>query len=80
MRPHRSDLVSLVMGIIFVALGLRFLQPGAQVWSIDWSWLWPGALILGGLLVLASARTRARDPEPAIDEPPLEDPAGPVTP
>ena len=88
MRTHRSDLVSLVMGIIFVALGVRFLQPGAQIWSIDWSWLWPAALLLGGVLVLASARSRdrdrehdrERDPAPATDESPLEDSAGPVAP
>ena len=79
MRSHRSDVVSLVMGIVFLALGVRFLQPGAQVWTIDWSWLWPAALLLGALLVLASARSRGRDPEPAANEP-LEDPAGPIAP
>ena len=79
MRTHRSDFVSLVVGIVFLALGVRFLQPGAQVWSIDWSWLWPAALLLGALLVLASARARGRGPEPASDEP-LEDPAGPIAP
>ena len=78
MRTHRSDLVSLVMGLVFVALGVQFAQPGTQAWTIDWSWLWPAALLLGALLVLASARSRDRDPEPVAEEPPLEDPGGPV--
>lgn len=83
MRTHRSDLVSLVMGLVFLALGLRFLQPGAQVWRMDWSWVWPAVLLLGGVLVLASARSRAIDVRPAVqsvDDPMSEDPAGPVAP
>ena len=81
MRTHRSDLVSLVMGLVFLALGLRFLQPGAQVWRMDWSWVWPAVLLLGGVLVLASARSKPDDAEvggPPAADPPSEDPAGPV--
>jgi hypothetical protein len=79
MRRHRADLVSLVLGLVFVALGVRFLQPGAQLWSIDWSWAWPAVLLLAGLVVLASARSRDREPDAVADQP-LEDPAGPVAP
>jgi hypothetical protein len=57
MRAHKLDVVSLVFGLAFTALGLVFVgftNPWRAVFiDLDWSWLAPVALIALGVLVLA---------------------------
>lgn len=57
MRAHKLDVVSLVFGLAFTALGLVFIGF-ANPWRVvlidlDWSWLAPVALIALGVLVMA---------------------------
>ena len=45
----------LILGILFVGIGL--LALGNEVFRIDWDLLWPaGLIVLGGGLVLAAMR------------------------
>jgi hypothetical protein len=57
MRAHKLDVVSLVFGLAFTALGLVFVgftNPWRAVFiDLDWSWLAPVALIALGVVVLA---------------------------
>ncbi len=65
MRTHRFEVVSFVFGISLAGLGLAILQGGVDLWRIDWSWLWPIALVLSGVMVLASLRAdRTADGQP----------------
>jgi hypothetical protein len=76
MKAHKLDVVSLVFGILFTALGLMFVaftNPWRLVFiDLDWSWLAPVALIGLGALVLAPLLRRkpaeAGHPGPAPEE------------
>lgn len=87
MRPHRFSPVPLLFGLLFLAIGVAFFGK-AYGWQLDESWLWPAALILGGVIFLASAGRRtasapAAAPEPAPTDafdPDSEEPGGTVSP
>ncbi len=71
MRTHGFEPVSLMFGLLFTAVGLTFLRGDVELWQIEWSWFWPGVLIVAGGLVLLSLRsssTAQADPEPAADD------------
>ena len=63
MRPHRFAPVSLVFGLLFLALGLTTLLGDVNVWRFDW--FWPVVLLVAGALVLLSARPDPRDHDTA---------------
>jgi hypothetical protein len=62
MERHRLDLLSLLAGLLFLAVGLGnlFAGPVAAVW-LSISRLWPILLVLAGLAVLAGVIRRAGD-------------------
>jgi len=67
MARHPTDFVSLVFGLLFVAIGLVLLSGSSGALSL--AWVGPlAAVALGALLVLAARSTRA-----APDEPPAEE-------
>jgi hypothetical protein len=51
----RVDRLSLVVGVLFVLVGVVFLLDALEVWRLQVDYLVPLALIVLGLLVLASA-------------------------
>ena len=53
--PRRVDRLSLVVGVLFVLAGVLFLLDSLQVWRLRVDYLVPLALIVLGLVVLASA-------------------------
>lgn len=61
MRPHNLDLVSLLPGLVFVALGTASLTGVLDVTRIDFVWLWPAVAILLGVLLLARLLPRGDD-------------------
>lgn len=65
MRTHRFAPTSLLFGLLFAGFGLAFLRGDPNVWQLNWSWIWPAALVAAGLAVLASARPR----RPELDAP-----------
>ena len=53
--PGRLDRLSLVVGVLFVLAGVLFLLDALEVWRLRVDYLVPLALIVLGLVVLASA-------------------------
>ena len=53
--PRRVDRLSLVAGVLFVLAGVLFLLDALDVWRLRIDYLVPLALILLGLVVVASA-------------------------
>jgi hypothetical protein len=72
MHPHRFEPVSLVFGLLFAGAGLLVLTGSLDLWRLNWSWFWPLALTVSGILLLLSVRAN-RDPNP--DATPSDDPA-----
>ena len=52
---RRVDRLSLVVGVLFVLVGVVFLLDALEVWRLRVDYLVPLALIVLGLVVLASA-------------------------
>jgi hypothetical protein len=53
--PRRVDRLSLVVGVLFVLAGVLFLLDALDVWRLRIDYLVPLALIVLGLVVVASA-------------------------
>jgi hypothetical protein len=51
----RVDRLSLVVGLLFVLAGIVFLLDALEVWRLRADYLVPLALVVVGLVVLASA-------------------------
>ena len=59
----RVDRLSLVVGVLFVLAGVVFLLDALEIWELRVDYLVPLALIVLGLVVLASGwPLRARRP------------------
>ena len=82
MKRHRTDLLSMFSGLVFLGLGGVFVTGRVDVNDLDAQWLWPMPLILAGLFIfLAAFRSEPEpegevasvdevtDPEPAIGIP-----------
>ena len=53
--PRRVDRLSLVVGVLFVLAGVLFLLDALDLWRLRIDYLVPLALIVLGLVVVASA-------------------------
>jgi hypothetical protein len=51
---RRPDRLSLVAGLVFVAAGIVFLLDALEVWNLRGDYLLPIALIVLGLVVVAT--------------------------
>jgi cell wall-active antibiotic response 4TMS protein YvqF len=51
---RRPDRLSLVAGLVFVAAGIVFLLDALEVWKLRGDYLVPIALIVLGIVVVAS--------------------------
>lgn len=68
MKRHPTDLLSLLPGLLFVAIATVALAGGLTVDLLSADWVWPSVLIALGVLVLASAGLGRRDRAGASDE------------
>lgn len=68
MKRHPTDLLSLVPGLLFVAIAAVALAGGLTVDLLSADWVWPSVLIALGVLVLASAGLGGRDGTASVDE------------
>lgn len=78
MKRHRTDVVSLIFGLLFVALASWWATSYYLNWTLTWhvpnfGWIAAGVLILLGLLGLIASMRRDR-PEPALAEGPADAP------
>ena len=70
MRPHRTDMVSLIFALLFLALaGWWFAARLLDLSLPSMAWLGAGALILVGLLGVVGALTAPRRRAAGPDEP-----------
>jgi hypothetical protein len=60
---RRPDRLSLVAGLVFVAAGIVFLLDALEVWNLHGDYLVPIALIVLGIVVVATGWP-ARDRRP----------------
>jgi len=69
MERHRTDMLSLVFGLLFAAVGLLLIggRPAA-IGGLPMAWIGPAVAIGLGLLLLYAART-PRMAKPGTDEP-----------
>lgn len=79
MKTHRTDLVSLVPGLLLVAIAVGALTDNLDIDLFTAEWVWPALLVALGLVVLASAG-RPRSDQPGataghVDETPRPAPA-----
>jgi formate hydrogenlyase subunit 3/multisubunit Na+/H+ antiporter MnhD subunit len=72
MHPHRFEPASLIFGLLFAAGGMLVLTSSIDLWRVNWSWFWPLALTISGVMVLVSLRS---DSPPNPDATPSDDPA-----
>lgn len=84
MKPHRTDLVSFVPGVVFVAVALAALFGGLRLDALATEWFWPVSLVVIGIVVLVTSSRSGSDadegaPDPAKDHP-AEDDADAVDP
>lgn len=79
MKTHPTDLASLIPGVLFILIATVALAGGLTVDLLAADWVWPSALIILGLLVLATAGLggRGRRATDEADER-VPDPAGPA--
>ena len=62
MKTHRTDLVSLVPGLLLVAVAVGALTDNLDIDLVTAEWAWPALLVALGVVVLASAgRQRGTD-------------------
>lgn len=73
MKRHRTDLLSMFSGLVFLGLGGVFVTGRVDVTDLGAQWLWPMPLILGGLFIFFAAFRS--EPETAA-EAPVDEPAG----
>ena len=65
MKTHPTDLISLVPGLVSVAVAIVALAGGLTLDALATDWVWPAVLIGLGLLVLATAGIGRREPATA---------------
>jgi cytochrome c-type biogenesis protein CcmH/NrfF len=58
-RRHDLDGLSLLSGLVFLALGSAFLTGRVDVLRLNPLWLWPALAILVGVVLLAGLRRRS---------------------
>ena len=59
-RSSRSDAGGVIIGLVFVVLGIAFLLDRLDVWSLDLGLVWPVLLIALGASILLSGLLRRR--------------------
>ena len=74
MRPHSLDRLSLVFGVVYVAIAVAALA-GLDLLEARWGWAWPVILLAIGVALLPSRRPDVRPevrPDAVDDDQPDE--------
>lgn len=61
MKRHPFDAVSAFFGVLIGGSALAVVLADERVLDLDSRWVWPGVLILAGILLLGSSLGRDRD-------------------
>lgn len=74
MRRHRTDIFSLVFGLILVSIGAVLTVTDTSPRLFDGDFLWPASLALVGLLLLAIGMARTATSSKAVTDGPPQEP------
>lgn len=61
MKRHPFDAVSAFFGLVFLGTALAVTLVDDRLFDLDGRWVWPGLVMLAGLLLVASSLRRSRD-------------------
>jgi len=61
MKRHPFDPVSAFFGVLIGGSALAVVLADERILDLDSRWVWPGLLILAGLLLLGTGLRRERD-------------------
>jgi uncharacterized membrane protein YkgB len=61
MKPHRFDPLSFCFGVAFAVLSVLLTIPRIDFNAFGFSWVAAGFLLLLGLLLIVTSRSRDRD-------------------
>ncbi len=68
MQRHSFDVISFLFGAAFVVAATWVLVTDGNLDLVDGRWVWPGLLLLGGVLLLASIVTKPKsNPSPFLE-------------
>lgn len=60
MKPHRFDPLSFTFGLVFAALSILLTFPRFDFDAFGFSWVAAGVLLLIGIAMIATSRSRDR--------------------
>lgn len=74
MKRHPFDPLSFIFGMLFLLGGVPLLISDSGFTFLDGKWIFPGFLVLAGVVVLATAQFSKRDDDETEDPFSYEDP------
>ena len=72
MKRHAFDPVAFIFGMIFLALGVPMAFSDRGLTLFEGRWIAPAVLIVAGVVVLVSTRSRREQDEPVLPEETVE--------
>lgn len=72
MKRHPFDPVAFIFGMIFLAVGVPMAFSDRGLTLFEGRWIAPAVLIIAGVVVLLSTRSRQGQDEPALPEETIE--------
>lgn len=72
MKRHAFDPVAFIFGMIFLAVGIPMAFSDRGLTLFEGRWVAPAVLIVAGVVVLVSTRSRQAEDESDLPEEPVE--------
>ncbi len=72
MKRHPFDPVAFIFGLIFLAVGVPMAFSDRGLTLFEGRWIAPAVLIIAGVVVLLSTRSRRSEVEPSLSDETIE--------
>lgn len=76
MKRHRLDPVSLVFGLLYAGVAVSLMAVGTSGWSRRVALVWPLAIVVLGVAILAAGRHGDEQPQEPVERVTRPDPEG----